>query len=167
MAGYCNYSMSNNAVDAYASGEMPLSKWTKTAILDRCGEKAAQLSPLTVAELRDLLLISCGWHHTSNHFNRTPFYTIDEDALNEVSDATISGIISARKPKERKPAAPIKTVTAEITYTVWEGHYRNYRRPRDYTEIVTYKSTDKQVQTANGGVKRLSSLKSIRVISEV
>ena len=94
MAGYCNYSMSNNAVDAYESGEMPMSKWTKTAILDRCGEKAAQLSPLTVAELRDLLLIPCGWHHTSKHFNRTSFYAIDEDALNEVSDATVSEIVS-------------------------------------------------------------------------
>lgn len=29
MAGYHNYSMSNNAVDAYQDGLMPISKWTK------------------------------------------------------------------------------------------------------------------------------------------
>lgn len=33
MAGYHNYSMSNNAVAAYENGEMPLSKWSKKAIL--------------------------------------------------------------------------------------------------------------------------------------
>lgn len=167
MAGYHNYSMSNNAVDAYENGEMPLSKWTKTAILDRCGEKAAQLSPLTVAELRKLLLVSRGWHHTSNHYNRTPFYAIDEEILDEITASDVYEIVSARTPKKRKSATTVKTITAEITYTVWEGRYRKYRRPRDYTETVTYKSTDKQVQTENGGVKRLSSLKSIRVISEV
>jgi hypothetical protein len=34
MAGYNGWSMSNNAVDAYENGEMPLSKWNKEAILD-------------------------------------------------------------------------------------------------------------------------------------
>jgi hypothetical protein len=33
MAGYDNFSMSNNARDAYRSGEMPMSKWTKQDIL--------------------------------------------------------------------------------------------------------------------------------------
>ena len=34
MAGYrTDYSMSNNAFYAYQSGEMPLSKWTKDAML--------------------------------------------------------------------------------------------------------------------------------------
>ena len=34
MAGYAGYSMSNNAVDAYNEGEMPLSKWTKKKFLE-------------------------------------------------------------------------------------------------------------------------------------
>ena len=33
MAGYRGFSMSNNAVDAYISGEKPFSKWTKSEIL--------------------------------------------------------------------------------------------------------------------------------------
>ena len=32
MAGYCGYSMSNNAVDAYNNGEKPISKWKKQDI---------------------------------------------------------------------------------------------------------------------------------------
>lgn len=34
MAGYHNYSMSNNAVQAYNTGEKPLSKWTKAVIIE-------------------------------------------------------------------------------------------------------------------------------------
>lgn len=33
MAGYYGYSMSNNAVEAYENGEMPISKWTKKEIV--------------------------------------------------------------------------------------------------------------------------------------
>ena len=33
MAGYFGYSMSNNAVDAYENGEMPISKWDKATIM--------------------------------------------------------------------------------------------------------------------------------------
>ena len=33
MAGYKGFSMSNNAVAAYESGEKPISKWTKREIL--------------------------------------------------------------------------------------------------------------------------------------
>ena len=34
MAGYNGFSMSNNAISAYESGEKPLSKWTKTEIVN-------------------------------------------------------------------------------------------------------------------------------------
>lgn len=34
MAGYNGFSMSNNAVAAYESGEKPISKWTKTDIIE-------------------------------------------------------------------------------------------------------------------------------------
>lgn len=33
MAGYYGYSMSNNAVEAYKSGEKPYSKWKKADII--------------------------------------------------------------------------------------------------------------------------------------
>lgn len=165
MAGYSGYSMSNNAVAAYGMDEMPKSKWTKDAILSFCGDKAEMLSALTVSELRALLLEDRGWHHTSNHYNKTNFYGIDEDALDEITQDRVNDIVANRKPRENRTAPAVTTITAEISYTVWEGQYRNYRRPKTYTETVTYKSTDKMIQTQNGA-KRLSAVKIVRILSE-
>lgn len=53
--GYRGYSMSNNAVDAYNDGEMPLSKWTKRELLDaiEAENNKINVSKLTSEELRD------------------------------------------------------------------------------------------------------------------
>ena len=61
MTGYVGYSMSNNAVDAYNAGEMPFSKWTKTAILkdvaEIYGEKLAQaVSGWSLPKLKEVFL---------------------------------------------------------------------------------------------------------------
>ena len=64
MAGYDGWSMSNNARDAYAYGEMPASR-------------VASATGLTTAEVRRLCNPT-SWHHTSSKFNRTDFYTLDE-----------------------------------------------------------------------------------------
>lgn len=170
MAGYLpDYSMSNNAAAAYQIGEAPLSKWTKAALLTAAGEKAEILKPLTAAELRDLMLCRDGWHHTSCRYNRTVFYAVDEDALEEVTPDAVAQIIAARAPKtaktEKSPAAEPKTITAEVTYTVWIGKYAKYRKPKDVTEIVTYREGDKMIRTSDGN-KRLSSMQNVRVIGE-
>jgi len=89
MAGYYHYSMSNNAIDAYERGEMPMSKWTKTAILQRLEEQFevkdehfAFFRTLSLKCLKEKLLVECGWHYTSKFFNITEFYDVeyDEDA---------------------------------------------------------------------------------------
>lgn len=163
MAGYYNYSMSNNAVCAYENGEMPLSKWTKAAILEACGDKAEMLKPLTVAELRAELLIYSGWHHTSNHYNRTEFYTINEERLEEMTGEDVTAIINRRQPKQKAIKAEKKTVEAEVTFTVWVGQYRNYRLPKTITEVVKFTEGDKMVETSCG-MKRMSSMERIRII---
>ena len=38
MAGYHNYSMSNNAIDAYYRGEKPISKWKKSDIISEINQ---------------------------------------------------------------------------------------------------------------------------------
>lgn len=43
MAGYNGWSMSHNAVTAYAGGEKPLSKWTKTNILNEIKKQEVDL----------------------------------------------------------------------------------------------------------------------------
>lgn len=103
MAGYHGYSMSNNAVSAYADGEMPLSKWTKAEILDACGDKAEKVEK--------------------------------------------------------------RTVKAEVTYTIWVGQYRNYRRPQTVKEVVTFTEGDKMVNTSNG-TKRMSSMGRVCIIDD-
>lgn len=45
MSGYCGYSMSNNAVEAYRSGEKPKSKWTKREIIEEIKRQIEEVSP--------------------------------------------------------------------------------------------------------------------------
>lgn len=88
MAGYKGYSMSNNAVSAYENGEKPYSRWTKAAIVSELENddsipqevlQAAQGMP--AAELKNVVLVKSSWHHTSAHYNRTDFYTVNPERL--------------------------------------------------------------------------------------
>lgn len=85
MSGYFGYSMSNNAVDAYRCGEMPLSKWLKTDLINGIEdvlENKADISKfrkLTVKQLKKYFLFENSWHHTSKMYNETSFYSIDDD----------------------------------------------------------------------------------------
>ena len=112
MSGYCGYSMSNNAVFAYQSGEKPLSKWTKTDILAAVKKSAedgeftphfdiASLKKLSVKTLRQTMLYVSSWHHTSDHYNRTDFYSVDTDRLNKITDAVIASYMT----EDKKPVA--------------------------------------------------------------
>lgn len=116
MAGY---SMSNNAVAAYEDGEMPLSKWTKAAILnvisENCemsDEKANLLKKMTAKELKDAFLKRSSWHHTSMFYNSTNFYSLDFEAIEKTSPEEIENIISKRQTKTRRSAEEIKAEKA-------------------------------------------------------
>lgn len=85
MAGYMqDYSMSNNAFDAYCDGLAPISKWTKQMLtqriaeLDPQGSLADRVKKLPLAFLRDTFLRCTEWHHTSSRYNRTDFYELSE-----------------------------------------------------------------------------------------
>lgn len=170
MAGYNGWSMSNNAVDAYDNGEMPLSKWTKSEILynleeyidnNDCSFSLDIISKLTAREMKDYLLTRSSWHHTSLMFNKTVFYKLDEDYLEELTDESIQNIIDSRiphAPKTQKVVEPHKFITAFVEYDNWEGT-RKHPIKVSYREIVKYMSTDKMVTVAQSlGKKRLSSL---------
>ena len=91
MSGYCGYSMSNNAVDAYRCGEKPFSKWLKTDLIDAIEDAIedktdiAKFKKLTVKQLKSHFLCKTSWHHTYKMYNVTDFYSIDEDNI----DSTI------------------------------------------------------------------------------
>lgn len=118
MAGYRGYSMSNNAVLAYESGERPISKWTKTDILDRLNVSESKMSVLKripVSRLKDLCLVRSSWHHTSSHYNRTDFYIVTDDRVKSMSIQDLMRYTA----KVEKPVE--KPVERTARYLEWSG----------------------------------------------
>lgn len=88
--GYIGKSMSVRASRAYTSGQMPLSKWTKAAIIEACAEYLEtheskitidEIKKLSVATLKQEFLSNSSWHHTGALYNATNFYKINEIAF--------------------------------------------------------------------------------------
>ena len=96
MSGYWGKHMSNNAVEAYERGEMPISKWTKKVLLTEIAkviESGVQtkvnletLGKFSLPQLRQLFLVHRGYHHTYATYNVTFFFGIREDRLNCTAD---------------------------------------------------------------------------------
>jgi len=95
MAGYdWTKGMSNNAVNAYENGEKPLSKWTKSEILETISElgwNADLFKGFKVSDLKEVLLEESSWHHTSKFFNETSFYQISPYMFEEKALAELKG----------------------------------------------------------------------------
>ena len=132
MAGYHNYSMSNNALCAYDNGEKPMSKWTKAAIIEALEEQEspalfiAEVKKHPVAALKAVLLYQSSWHHTSKEYNRTNFYSveeIDEDNASEYLERIHNVAIEAKSSVKAK--AEEKTERVLASYVVWEGTRRH------------------------------------------
>ena len=167
MAGYDGFSMSNNARQAYADGERPMSKWTKTAILSRAAEVMEDcyseptfdfslLRSLSVSALRDLLLSRVAYHHTSSWYNATDFYDIEPDTLEELTDEAIKAAANAPKTKPESPASE----RWECAYLVWEGT-RKHPKARRIVETGTicgnwfFSDTGMRKQTTANGFERI------------
>lgn len=132
MSGYYNYSMSNNAIAAYESGEKPLSKWKKSEIIE--GIKTAidendlkrqfkfeLLAKLTTVELKNLVLTRSSWHHTSNYFNKTDFYKIDVEKIEKITNSQIDKILAEHK-KTKKEKTDVETpIKWRCSFLVWSG----------------------------------------------
>lgn len=140
MAGYYGYSMSNNAVGAYNSGEMPLSKWTKANLISaiedvlRGGDAEIRFSmdalkKLPLAALKELILEYSSWHHTSSHYNRTNFYSVNVDAISKLTDDRIADIAKKHNVKKESP----KTVVRKCHFLTWGGT-RNHRKCYEHVE---------------------------------
>lgn len=169
--GYIGNRMSERAHEAHLGGEKPWSEWRKDDFVDLFDEEIQPLaSKLTPNELRGELLTSTGWHHTGKYFNKTDFYEISEDYLQELTADKIAEII-ANRPKREKREPKVKEkplfVTAKIRYIEWEGKYANHRKPVEHVEIVKYMSDAKMVKVDNGWkTKRLSSVDIISKIEQ-
>lgn len=162
MAGYNGYSMSNNAVDAYNNGEMPLSKWTKAAILEAVhtavddGEAVINfdldlLKKVKVAELKEFLLYKSSWHHTSSRYNRTDFYSLDVDRLEELTAEDVLKM-SEKKTEKKEP----QTELWKCSFLEWSGSHR-HPKATEVTEVGEVKGNwffrkdgGRKKTTANG-----------------
>ncbi len=87
--GYLGSSMSVRAAEAYEQGEMPISRWTKTAIIqavkDYCFDFDLAYDPdiekKTKADLVKEFLEYKSWHHSSRTAREVEFFGLNEDAV--------------------------------------------------------------------------------------
>lgn len=142
MAGYYNYSMSNNAVSAYADGEKPLSKWTKSEIIETLvsegvsSEKIDLIKKLSAKAVKYHCLRRSSWHHTSSHYNKTDFYEVFPDFVESESIEIIKGwLVSDQKEKESLKSKPIpQPKKAKVVYLEWGGT-RKHPKAKEITAI--------------------------------
>lgn len=127
MAGYNGFSMSNNAVAAYEDGEKPLSKWTKADIFEAINEQEVELKcsieklkKLPVKVLKAICLIYSSWHHTSNHYNRTDFYSLDVNCIENLTDDKIDRLFADYKEEKKTEDKPSEEKW-ECAFLEWSG----------------------------------------------
>lgn len=121
-SGYVGYSMSVRAVQAYEDGDRPKSKWTKKEILSRIEYKnynftKEAINKMPVKILKEQLLTRTSWHHTGKFLNKTEFYNIDYDYLDELTNEKIENIIKEYKEEEEKKKT--KKYKGTIKYLEW------------------------------------------------
>ena len=150
--------MSNNAVGAYEDGEKPITKWTKKIILETVQELELEFtfnfdlfSKLTVAQLKKFLICS-SWHHTAKYFNKTDFYSIDENKIEELKNEEIEELLKEKNTKKLKPEPEI--TTAKVKYLIWGGT-RNHPTATEYIDTCTVKGN--WAYLPNGRKKSLTS----------
>lgn len=142
MSGYFGYSMSNNAVDAYENGEMPLSKWSKANLIEEIKNQIeyeettdldiAVVSKMTKQELIDCFLYRSSWHHTSLHYNETNFYSVSISC----STQDVLKIIENRKPKEKSEKPKLVIYYADVRYGEWIGSQKHRKLIEHYGQAL-------------------------------
>lgn len=121
--GYIGNSMSVRAKQAYDSGEMPKSKWSKSVMIDALSEEFGDVAAdgfkkISKDKLFDGIMKKSSWHHTGKFATETDFYSIDRkraisfakenniDSMSEViSEEEKDEIKSMKKEKEREKKA--------------------------------------------------------------
>lgn len=124
---YIGQKMSERAAIAYENGEKPLSKWTKTAIINtvldyRDDFEYDELNKYSKDVLKCFLTYS-SWHHTGSYFNNTDFYSLDEDFI-ELSKKEIVEVLNNRMSETKKAKEAKKEEKLQkcfITYVEWEA----------------------------------------------
>lgn len=162
MAGYSGWSMSNNAVAAYEDGEKPLSKWTKADIFETIEEREIELKcsidelrKIPVKILKEICLTYSSWHHTSNHYNKTDFYSLDIDRIENLTDDKIDELLSDYKADKKTETKPSEE-RWECAFLEWTGSRKHPKATEIIEEGIVKgdwfyrKDGSKKKTTANG-----------------
>lgn len=106
--GYISNKMSVNASLAYDNDEMPISKWTKKAIIEFLSEERPDLVEKAQQQPHYILitfLTNTSIHHTGALFNQTRFWSFQTDWFANADQAEFDKIIEARKARNSKTIA--------------------------------------------------------------
>lgn len=138
-SGYSGYSMSKRAVKAYSDGEKPISKFSKSEILDNVSENYPKkvydhAKTLSKEQLVNLFLKRSSWHHTSSRMNKTIFYSFNDG----VDSDYVLGV-NKRKVYREKPTK--KRQWALVKWTQWLGT-RSRPKPKERVSIATWEEKD-------------------------
>lgn len=129
MVGYSGHSKSNNAVSAESGGRYPLS--TAVTIFSKENKVSRALAKAWILHQG-----TSEWHHTSSHYNITPYYNT---AI--CDDEEFADFVKKWTPTLKQPAPLIQT--GRLEYKEWGGsrsyptctihHYEGeYSRVGDY-----------------------------------
>ena len=138
--------MSNNAVSAYENGEKPLSQWTKGDIISEVEKISketalsfdiAGLKKIPGPMLKDICLKQTSWHHTSEYYNRTNFYSLDVDKIVSLTDKDIKSYQEIAKEKKENAKEPTAEKW-ECSFLEWTGT-KAHPKATTITEIGTLK----------------------------
>ena len=162
MAGYNGWAMSNNAVAAYEDGEKPLSKWRKVDIFDAIEEEEIELKcsiemlrKLPVKVLKEVCLTYSSWHHTSNRFNRTGFYSLDISNIENLTDEKIEELLVEYKAEKKAEHKPLEEKW-KCAFLEWSGSRKHPKATEVIEEGIVKgdwfyrKDGSKKKTTANG-----------------
>lgn len=137
-SGYVGTSMSVRAVEAYDNGYMPLSKWTKNAILEGVAsiydeEVASYVKSWSKDFLAENFLEYKEWHHTGKYATKTDFYGIKEDLVKEEILAIVPPV------KVKNPKEETKKKYAIVIFSEWEKKSRYGRwQKKKYMAIAEW-----------------------------
>lgn len=165
MSGYDGWAMSNNAVAAYANGEMPISKWTKKQILASIREQGincemSKLQQLPVKVLRDICLRYSSWHHTSSHYNQTAFYSLDVDRIEGLTNTMLDNMITTSKASDERTVPEERW---ECAFLEWTGSKKHPKA----TELIETGVVKGMWFIREDGSKKKTTAKGFRFIKKL
>lgn len=170
MAGYNGYSMSNNAVDAYDSGEKPLSRWRKADILEEISASGIKLrcsifklQKLPVGILKKVCLTHSSWHHTSCRYNKTDFYGLDEWNIENLTDEKINELLEEYKSEKKEKEPETEAEKWKCAFLEWSGS-RSHPKATEVVEeglvkgLWFYRSNGTRKKTSANGFRFIQKL---------